>query len=81
MLTAIAVDKKETSVLNRFNISIAEIDCNDHLSVAAIGFSVTGNDAGRVNSKLDKVLNMAEDLRLAQLADHWIEIIHYSGKP
>jgi len=29
-----------------------------------------------VNSKLDKVLNMADDLGLAQIADTQIEIIH-----
>ena len=66
-------------IKNTFNISIAEVDCNDHLAVAVIGFTVTGNDTRVVNSILDKVLNMADDLRLAQLADHWIDIIHFGS--
>jgi len=41
-----------------------------------IGFSIIGNDSRVVNSKLDKVLNMADDLGLAQIADTQIEIIH-----
>jgi hypothetical protein len=68
------------SIINRikkkFNISIAEIDYNDSHLWAQIGFSIIGNDSRRVNSKLDKVLNMADDLGLAQIADTQIEIIH-----
>jgi uncharacterized protein YlxP (DUF503 family) len=68
------------SIINRikkkFNISIAEIDYNDSHLWAQIGFSIIGNDSRIVNSKLDKVLNMADDLGLAQIADTQIEIIH-----
>ncbi len=63
-------------IKNTFNISIAETGLNDSHSWAEIGFSITGNDARRVNSKLDKVLNMADDLGLAMIADTQIEIIH-----
>jgi uncharacterized protein YlxP (DUF503 family) len=61
---------------NKFNISIAETDLNDSHEWAEIGFSIVGNNARTVNSKLDKVLNMADDLGLAMVADTWIEIIH-----
>ena len=68
------------SIINRikkkFNVSIAEIDYNDSHLWAQIGFSIIGNDSRLVNSKLDKVLNMADDLGLAQIADTQIEIIH-----
>lgn len=68
------------SIINRikkkFNVSIAEIDYNDSHLWAQIGFSIIGNDSRVVNSKLDKVLNMADDLGLAQIADTQIEIIH-----
>ncbi len=63
-------------IKNTFNISIAEIDLNDSHSWAIIGFSIIGNDTRVVNSKLDKVILMAENLGLAQLADSDIEIIH-----
>jgi uncharacterized protein YlxP (DUF503 family) len=63
-------------IKKKFNVSIGEIDYNDSHVWAQIGFSIVGNDARVVNSKLDKVLNMADDLGLAQIADTQIEIIH-----
>ncbi len=63
-------------IKNKFNISIAETDYNNSHSWAMIGFSITGNDARMINSKLDKVLNMADDMGLAQITDTSIEIIH-----
>jgi len=63
-------------IKNQFNISIAETDYNDSHSLAQIGFSITGNNARVINSKLDKVFNMAEDLGLAQVTDTQMEIIH-----
>ncbi len=61
---------------NKFNISIAETDLNDSLDWAEIGFAVVGNDGRLINSKLDKVMNMSDDLGLAMIADSQIEIIH-----
>ncbi len=63
-------------IKNRFNISIAETGLNDSHDWAEIGFSITGNDSRRVNSKLDKVINMADELGLAMMSDSQIEIIH-----
>lgn len=61
---------------NRFNITVAETDFNDSHDWAEVGFAAVGNDAGRVNATLDKVLNMADDMGLAMIADSEIEIIH-----
>ena len=63
-------------IKNKFNISIAETDYNDSHLWAQIGFSITGNDSRMVNSKLDKVFNMADDMGLAQITDTQMEIIH-----
>jgi len=63
-------------IKNRFNISIAETDFNDSHLWAQIGFSIVGNDSRVVNSKLDKVFNMADDMGLAQITDTQMEIIH-----
>ena len=61
---------------NRFNASVAETGRNDSLEWAEIGMAMAGNDASRINSKLDKALNMADGMGLAMIADTNIEIIH-----
>ncbi len=61
---------------NNFNISVAETDFNDSHEWAEIGFSLTGNDTRVINSKLDKVINFADELGLALIVDTQIEIIH-----
>ena len=63
-------------IKNTFNISIAEIDLNDSHDWAVIGFAIVGNETGMVNSKIDKVFNMADELGLAMIADTHMEIIH-----
>ena len=64
-------------IQNRFNISIAEVGYNDSHSWALIGFSMVGNDSRVVNSKLDKVINLADDMGLAEITDSQLEIIHF----
>ena len=61
---------------NNFNASVAEIGSNDVYQRAEIGFSVIGNDQSIINSKIDKMINLAEDLGLAEIIDTEMEIIH-----
>ena len=61
---------------NKFNISMAEVGSNDIYQRAEIGFSLVGNDASLINSKIDQIFNMAEDLGLAEIIDTEMEIIH-----
>ena len=61
---------------NHFNVSVAEVGSNDIYQRAEIGFSLVGNDAALINSKIDKIINMAEDLGLAEIIDTEMEIIH-----
>jgi uncharacterized protein len=60
---------------NKFNASIAEVGANDMHQRAEIGFCMIGNDRAVVNSKVDKLFNMAEDLGLAEVIDMEMEII------
>lgn len=62
---------------NSFNISIAEVGANDMWERAEIGFSMTGNDSRVINSKMDKVFNMAEEMGLAEMTDSEMEIINF----
>ncbi len=61
---------------NKFNASVAEVGSNDIYQRAEIGFSLVGNDAALINSKIDKIFNMADDLGLAEIIDTEMEIIH-----
>jgi len=61
---------------NNFNASVAEVGLNDVYQQAEIGFTLAGNDRQVINSKIDKMFNMAEDLGLAEMTDTEMEIIN-----
>ena len=61
---------------NNFNASVAEIGSNDVYQRAEVGFSLVGNNQALINSKIDKIFNMADDLGLAEIIDTEMEIIH-----
>ena len=63
-------------VRNHFNASVAEVGSNDVHQRAEIGFSLTGNDRMLVNSKIDKIFNLVEDLGLAEITDTEMELIN-----
>jgi uncharacterized protein YlxP (DUF503 family) len=62
---------------NRFNASVAETGLNDQYQRIEIGYSMVGNDRRHINSKADKLINMAEALGLAEIIDTEVEIINF----
>ena len=70
------VKKMIAQLRNHFNASVAEVAANDVYQKAVIGFAMAGNQGRAMNSKMDKLVNMAEDLGLAELVDSEMEIIH-----
>ena len=61
---------------SHFNLSAAETGANDIHQRAEIGFALVGNSTPVINSKIDKVFNMVDDLGLAEIVDTEMEIIH-----
>ena len=61
---------------SNFNVSVAETGANDVHQRAEIGFVLVGNNAPLINSKIDKIFNLAESLGLAEIIDTEMEIIH-----
>jgi len=61
---------------NNFNVSVAEVGSNDILQRAMIGFALVGNDRTVINSKIDKIFNLADELGLAEIIDSEMEIIN-----
>jgi uncharacterized protein YlxP (DUF503 family) len=62
---------------NNFNASVAEVGFNDIHQKAEIGVAMVGNDHSVINSKIDKLVDMAEDMGLADMIDAEIELIHF----
>ncbi|MDZ7582534.1 MAG: DUF503 domain-containing protein [Deltaproteobacteria bacterium] len=62
-------------VRNKFNVSAAETGANDMHQRAEIGFALVGNDPQVINSKIDKILNLIDELGLAEVIDSEMEII------
>jgi uncharacterized protein YlxP (DUF503 family) len=54
---------------NNFNVSVAEVGSNDIHQRAEIGFVLVGNNKALINSKIDKIFNMAVDSGLAEMID------------
>lgn len=63
-------------IRNSFNVSIAEVGANDIYQTAEIGLALVGNDHSLINSKIDKIFNMAEEMALAEITHTKMEIIH-----
>jgi len=62
-------------IRNSFNAAVAETGANDIHQRAEIGFAVVGNNGAAINAKLDKIINFAEDVGLAEVTDADLEII------
>jgi hypothetical protein len=65
-----------SQIRNKFNVSAAEVGSNDVHKRAEIGFAMVGNNRKVVNAKIDKLLNMVDDLGLAEVVDTEMEIIN-----
>jgi uncharacterized protein YlxP (DUF503 family) len=65
-----------SQIRNHFNASVAEVGVNDVHQRAQIGFALAGSDQKVINAKIDKLLDFAEDLGLAEMIDTEMEIFH-----
>ena len=63
-------------IRNKFNVSVAEVGSNDMHHNAEIGFALVGNNTRVINSKTDKIFNLADEFKNAELIDSEMEIIH-----
>ena len=68
------VQSLKERVRREFNVSVAEIDTLDDMTLATLGVAMTGNDIPYINGALDKLLNTLHDSRDGTLSDHQLEI-------
>ena len=60
---------------NKFNVSVAEVNAQNHHRQATLGVACVANDAQDANRVLSKVVNFVEQFRLAEIVNYEIEII------
>jgi len=65
-----------TRIGNHFNVSVAEVGSQDVYQRAEVGFALVGNDQRVINAKMDKILNLVDEIGLAEMTDTEMEIIH-----
>jgi hypothetical protein len=60
-----------------YNVSVAEVGKNELWQSAELGITLVGNEGGFVNSCLDQVLKFVEGLRIGEIVNHRMEIVHF----
>lgn len=60
----------------RFNVSVAEVDCNDKWQKAVIGLTCVSNEAAHADSVMAAVVNFVECDARAVMLDYSTEIIY-----
>jgi uncharacterized protein YlxP (DUF503 family) len=59
---------------NAFNVSIAEVDAQDHRQLVVLGFAAVSNEASHVRAVLNEVLAALRGHPIAELLDHEMEV-------
>jgi len=59
---------------NSFNVSVAEVDEEDHRQLVVLGVAMVSNEAGHVRSVLQEIASALRAHPIAEFLDHEIEV-------
>jgi uncharacterized protein YlxP (DUF503 family) len=59
---------------NRFNVSVAEVEAQDHRQLAVLGLAMVSNEASHVRSAFEQVVAALRGHPVAELLDHQMEV-------
>ncbi len=59
---------------NRFNVSVAEVEAQDHRQLAVLGFALVGNEARHVRTELEQIVAALRGHPVAEFLDHELEV-------
>ena len=59
---------------NAFNVSVAEVEAQDHRQLVVLGVAMVSNEAGHVRSALEQVVSALRVHPVAEFVDHEIEV-------
>ena len=58
----------------RFNVSVAEVEHQDHRQLAVLGVAMVGNEASHVRTTLEQIVHALRAHPIAELLGHEIEV-------
>lgn len=61
---------------SKMNVSVAEVDDQDKWQASTMGFVTVSNDAGYINSMLDRIVLSLSDHPEIELIHQHVEIMH-----
>ncbi|MDV3427756.1 MAG: DUF503 domain-containing protein [Bacillota bacterium] len=64
----------KSRVINKFNVSIAEVEDNDIHQIIVLGLAAVSNSKSMADSEMQSVLNFIEDNFNVEVLDSYIEI-------
>jgi hypothetical protein len=59
---------------NEFNISVAEVEAQDHRQLAVLGIALVGNESRQVRSTLDQIVEALRSHPVAELLEFDVEV-------
>ena len=59
---------------NRFNVSVAEVEAQDHRQLAVLGLAMVSNEASHVRAAFEQILAALRGHPVAELLDHEVEV-------
>tara|TARA_B100000686_G_C16769152_1_gene963870 strand:- start:1948 stop:2259 length:312 start_codon:yes stop_codon:yes gene_type:complete len=62
-------------VKNKFNISVAEVNCQDIHGILHIGVAAVGSDTRYLEGLMNRTVNFIEEMYLADMVDYQIKLL------
>ena len=59
---------------NAFNVSVAEVDAQDHRQLVVLGLAMVSNEAKHVRSAFEQIVAALREHPVAELLDHEMEV-------
>ena len=75
------VRKIKDRLKNKFNISVAEIGDQDMKNNLYLGVAAISSDSRYLDSLMEQVISFVDNMHLADIADHHVELIHLGHGP
>jgi uncharacterized protein YlxP (DUF503 family) len=61
-------------IRQRFNVSVAEVEAQDHRQLAVLGFAMAGNESGHVRRALQQIVEALRAHPVAEFLDHEMDV-------